>query len=65
MAKQRMLQFVSVDKQMPEKREADDRAQDFLEIYGEFAEAKAEEQAGRCSQCGVPYCQAHCPLEEA
>ncbi|WP_068307654.1 NAD(P)-dependent oxidoreductase [Aliiruegeria sabulilitoris] len=62
MAKQRMLQFVSVDKQMPAKREADDRAHDFLEIYGEFAEAKAEEQAGRCSQCGVPYCQSHCPL---
>ena len=62
MAKQRMLQFVSVDKQMPAKREADARAQDFQEIYGEFAEAKAEEQAGRCSQCGVPYCHSHCPL---
>ncbi len=62
MAKQRMLQFVSVDKQMPAKREADQRAHDFLEIYGEFVEAKAEEQAGRCSQCGVPYCQSHCPL---
>ncbi|MFV0333474.1 MAG: NAD(P)-dependent oxidoreductase [Tropicimonas sp.] len=62
MAKQRMLQFVSVTKQMPEKREADQRAHDFQEIYGEFAEAKAEEQAGRCSQCGVPYCHTHCPL---
>ncbi|SNT00804.1 NAD(P)-dependent oxidoreductase [Tropicimonas sediminicola] len=62
MAKQRMLQFVSVEKQMPEKRAADARAHDFKEIYGEFADAKATEQASRCSQCGVPYCQSHCPL---
>lgn len=47
---------------MPEKREADLRNQDFDEIYAEFASAKAAEQASRCSQCGVPYCQAHCPL---
>ena len=62
MANQRMLQFVTVKKQMPEKRAADARAQDFREIYGEFAAAKAAEQAARCSQCGVPYCHTHCPL---
>ena len=62
MAKQPMLKFVTVDRDMPEKRQADARNQDFNEIYAEFAAAKAEEQASRCSQCGVPYCQAHCPL---
>ncbi len=62
MAKQPMLKFVTVSKEMPEKREANVRAQDFNEIYREFASAKAAEQAGRCSQCGVPYCQSHCPL---
>ncbi|SDW76586.1 NAD(P)-dependent oxidoreductase [Litoreibacter albidus] len=62
MAKQRMLQFVNVDRDMPEKRPPNLRAQDFGEIYAEYATAKAEEQAGRCSQCGVPYCQSHCPL---
>ncbi len=62
MAKQRMLQFVTVEKQMPEKRPPDLRAQDFHEIYREYADQKAAEQAGRCSQCGVPYCQSHCPL---
>ncbi len=62
MAKQRMLQFVTVDKQMPEKRPPSLRAQDFHEIYREYAASKAAEQAGRCSQCGVPYCQTHCPL---
>ena len=62
MAKQRMLQFVTVGRETPEKRDASVRAQDFNEIYREFAIPKAEEQAGRCSQCGVPYCQTHCPL---
>lgn len=62
LAKQPMLKFVTVGKEMPEKREADQRKEDFAEIYGEYVTAKAEEQAGRCSQCGVPYCQSHCPL---
>ncbi|MDT8857705.1 NAD(P)-dependent oxidoreductase [Paracoccaceae bacterium Fryx2] len=62
MAKQRMLQFVTVKKEMPEKRPPSLRAQDFHEIYREYADQKAAEQAGRCSQCGVPYCQSHCPL---
>jgi len=61
-AKQPMLKFVTVDRDMPEKRDADVRNHDFNEIYAEFAEAKAAEQASRCSQCGVPYCQSHCPL---
>ena len=62
MAKQPMLKFVSLDRSMPDKRNAQNRAQDFDEIYAEFAAAKAQEQASRCSQCGVPYCQSHCPL---
>jgi glutamate synthase (NADPH/NADH) small chain len=62
LAKQRMLQFVTVAKDMPEKRAAPVRSQDFLEIYRDYAAQKAAEQAGRCSQCGVPYCQTHCPL---
>ncbi len=62
MAKQPMLKFVSIERDMPEKRAAGARNQDFDEIYAEFAKAKAAEQASRCSQCGVPYCQNHCPL---
>ena len=61
-AKQPMLKFVTVKRDMPEKRGAEARNRDFDEIYAEFAEAKAAEQASRCSQCGVPYCQTHCPL---
>ena len=62
MAVQRMLKFVSLGKETPEKRPANLRAEDFHEIYRQFAATKAAEQAGRCSQCGVPYCQTHCPL---
>jgi glutamate synthase (NADPH/NADH) small chain len=53
---------VKIERDMPTKRGADDRREDFREIYAEYASAKAEEQASRCSQCGVPYCQSHCPL---
>ena len=62
MGQNRMLQFVSRGKEMPEKRAATVRNADFHEIYREFAAQKAAEQASRCSQCGVPYCQSHCPL---
>ena len=62
MAKQPMLKFVNVERVMPEKRAADTRNKDFHEIYAEYADEKAKAQAGRCSQCGVPYCQTHCPL---
>jgi len=62
MAVQRMLQFVTKSKETPTKRAAEDRREDFDEIYREYAAEKAAEQASRCSQCGVPYCQSHCPL---
>nr|WP_206295685.1 NAD(P)-dependent oxidoreductase [Pseudohalocynthiibacter aestuariivivens] len=62
MANDPMLKFVTVPRDMPEKRAPDLRNQDFHEIYAEYADAKAREQASRCSQCGVPYCQTHCPL---
>ena len=62
MAKQPMLKFVTTSKEMPTKRTADERREDFAEIYREYAAEKAQEQASRCSQCGVPYCQSHCPL---
>ncbi|HBG99108.1 MAG TPA: dihydropyrimidine dehydrogenase [Rhodobacteraceae bacterium] len=62
MARQGMMRFVTEAREMPGKREAEVRRQDFHEIYGEYAAEKAAIQAARCSQCGVPYCQTHCPL---
>ena len=58
----KMLKFVKVDKQTPNKRKADYRLEDFKEIYDKFIHDKAKEQSSRCSQCGVPFCQVHCPL---
>ncbi len=58
-----MLQFTDTGPHMPEKRSAELRRRDFSEIYREFEPPKAAEQASRCSQCGVPFCQIHCPLQ--
>ncbi len=57
-----MLKFVKIGQQTPPKREVKSRKKDFKEIYDEFITKKAEEQSSRCSQCGVPFCQVHCPL---
>ena len=59
---EKMLKFVELNKQTPLKRSVDERKQDFNEIYSEFINKKAKEQSSRCSQCGVPFCQVHCPL---
>ena len=58
----KMLKFINIGKQTPPKREVDNRKEDFNEIYKEFINEKASEQSSRCSQCGVPFCQIHCPL---
>jgi glutamate synthase (NADPH/NADH) small chain len=57
-----MLKFVTVSRQTPQKREAEQRRGDFHEVYADFIDAKAREQSSRCSQCGIPFCQTHCPL---
>ena len=59
---EKMLKFVNIDMQMPAKRTSDVRTEDFKEIYNRFVNEKAKEQSSRCSQCGVPFCQIHCPL---
>ena len=63
MTTDRMLQFVTTKKAMPDKRKSSNRITDFDEIYQDFSAKKAKEQAARCSQCGVPFCQTHCPLQ--
>ena len=62
MAKEKMLKFVDISQQSPNKRSTNKRKGDFQEIYDEFINEKAKEQSSRCSQCGVPFCQVHCPL---
>jgi len=58
-----MLKFTSINQVNPQKNSSKDRTQNFNEIYSSFARKKAEEQASRCSQCGIPFCQVHCPLQ--
>lgn len=57
-----MLKFVERPQAYPAKRSASLRAHDFHEISRKYGTPAAGEQSGRCSQCGVPYCQVHCPL---
>ena len=59
---EKMLKFVNVNQQSPNKRAVDNSLDDFKEIYDQFINNKAKEQSSRCSQCGVPFCQVHCPL---
>jgi len=59
---EKMLKFVKVSQQNPNKRKAKRRVDDFKEIYDQFIHEKAKEQSSRCSQCGIPFCQIHCPL---
>ncbi len=59
---EKMLKFVNTKGQTPEKSSPSQRIKNFSEIYKNYIAPKAEEQSSRCSQCGVPYCQIHCPL---
>lgn len=59
---EKMMQFVSIGQNYPDKRTADERKEDFSEIYARFSIEKAQEQASRCEQCGIPYCSVACPV---
>ena len=59
---EKLLKFVSLAQAAPDKRTALERRRDFGEIYRDFTPVQAAAQASRCSQCGVPFCQVHCPL---
>ena len=59
---EKMLKFIDIDQKNPSKRNESQRKTDFKEIYAEFIHENANKQSSRCSQCGVPFCQVHCPL---
>lgn len=58
-----MLKFTKINQTNPDKISSELRTKHFKEIYSRFARKKAEEQSSRCSQCGIPFCQIHCPLQ--
>jgi glutamate synthase (NADPH/NADH) small chain len=62
MSDKKMLAYVHTGQRFPTKRDVAERVRDFREIAPGFAREAAAQQAARCEQCGVPYCQIHCPL---
>jgi len=58
-----MLQFTNLDQVWPDKRQPNLRKKDFAEIYDTYSEDSAADQSSRCEQCGIPFCQVHCPVQ--
>jgi glutamate synthase (NADPH/NADH) small chain len=56
------LQFLEVPRRDPDKEPAEVRIRHFDEIYGSYDSADAASQAGRCLDCGNPYCEWKCPV---
>ncbi len=63
MSKKQVFQFLDVPRDMPRKVPLQLRTEgDWSELYGRFGQAEAAHQAGRCLDCGNPYCEARCPV---
>ena len=56
------FQFLEVGRYDPEKKTAQERKISFVEIYGEYNQVQASNQAHRCLDCGNPYCEWKCPV---
>ena len=54
--------FLTSDRELPSRRPVDIRLQDWREVYQEFGTDRLEKQAGRCMDCGIPFCHNGCPL---
>jgi glutamate synthase (NADPH/NADH) small chain len=55
--------FVVTPRTGPARTPAAERVRDFAEIYADFTPSAGTDQSSRCAQCGVPFCQTGCPLE--
>ena len=54
--------FMTTPRQTPARRPVDVRISDWREVYTEFGTGPLERQAGRCMDCGIPFCHSGCPL---
>jgi glutamate synthase (NADPH) small chain len=54
--------FLTTPRQTPARRPVDVRITDWREVYTEFGTGHLERQAGRCMDCGIPFCHSGCPL---
>jgi len=54
--------FLTTSRQMPKRRPVDVRIKDWKEVYQEQDFSDLQKQAGRCMDCGIPFCHQGCPL---
>ncbi len=54
--------FLTTPRRTPARRPVDVRIRDWREVYTDFGTGRLERQAGRCMDCGVPFCHSGCPL---
>ena len=54
--------FMKADRELPVRRPVEVRIQDWREVYEEFGQERLVTQAGRCMDCGIPFCHNGCPL---
>ncbi|MDQ1687062.1 MAG: glutamate synthase small chain, partial [Frankiaceae bacterium] len=54
--------FLTTQRETPKRRPVDVRILDWREVYEEFPRTALQEQAGRCMDCGIPFCHKGCPL---
>jgi glutamate synthase (NADPH/NADH) small chain len=54
--------FVEFTRETPKRRPVDERVQDWREVYQAFPASNVKQQAARCMDCGVPFCNSGCPL---
>jgi glutamate synthase (NADPH) small chain len=54
--------FLTTPRETPSRRPVDVRILDWHEVYEEFPADRLKQQAGRCMDCGIPFCHNGCPL---
>jgi glutamate synthase (NADPH/NADH) small chain len=54
--------FLTTRRETPRRRPVDLRLMDWREVYEDFERGRVEKQAGRCMNCGIPFCHHGCPL---
>ncbi|MGV8961742.1 MAG: FAD-dependent oxidoreductase [Stenotrophomonas sp.] len=66
MSRKQAFQFLDLPRAMPQRIPVELRTSgDWGELYGKFDKADAQYQAGRCLDCGNPYCSWKCPVHNA
>ncbi len=54
--------FLEYPRETPDRRPITERVNDWFEVYKDFPPEKVREQAGRCMDCGIPFCHTGCPV---